>query len=153
MLDLTLTWRCRRWHDLTAAELYRVVKLRQDVFIVEQACAYPDLDGTDPSAWHLLGDRAGELIAYLRFFGPGILRPEAVIGRVITAGSVRGQGVGRLLMERGADACRERFGPAPIHLGAQVRQQGFYESLGYRVSGPGYDEDGIPHVPMRLNPA
>lgn len=146
-------WSCQRWSELTTDRLYQVVKLRQDVFIVEQACAYPDLDGTDPSAWHLLGHVDDALVAYLRFYAPGELRPEAVIGRVITSGAVRGQGYGRVLMEQGAREVFAYFGPTAVWLGAQVRQQGFYESLGYRVCGPGYDEDGIPHVPMRLSPA
>lgn len=142
------TWRWTDWEGLDRDALHDVARLRQEVFVVEQACAYLDLDGLDPLAHHLMGRRDGALVAYLRAFAPGVQRPEAVIGRVITAPSVRGTGLGRVLMREGRRRIEAQWGTGPIHLGAQAHLERFYGSLGYEVSGPGYDEDGIPHLPM-----
>ena len=132
-----------RFADLTAGELHAILALRTRVFVVEQDCAFQEIDGLDPVAvhWWAAGD-AGEVAAYLRVLdeGGGVTR----IGRVVTAPEHRGTGAGAALM-RAALAALD----GPVVLGAQVRVQGFYERLGFSVDGPGYDEDGIPHVPMR----
>jgi ElaA protein len=133
--------------ELDAATLYALLRLRVDVFVVEQHCAYAELDGrdTEPGALHLWltadGDR--EPIAYLRV----LVEPDggARIGRVAVAPAARGAGVARQLME----AALSLLGTRPCALEAQAHLVGFYRSLGFKVSGPEYLEDGIPHVPMR----
>jgi len=145
------TWTHLPWHDLRADQLYDVVKLRQDVFVVEQDCAYPDLDGRDPEALHLLGYDGATLVAYLRLFPPTPHgeRRDAVIGRVIVAASHRGTGLGVRLMREGFEQVQLLWGPTPVFVSAQAHLRRFYRGLGYRVCGEGYDEDGIPHLPMR----
>lgn len=141
-----MRWIYSDWDGLDRDGFYGVAKLRQEVFVVEQQCAYADLDGLDPQAWHLRGWLGDELVAYLRTFAAGIVRPEQVIGRVIVAPAHRRRGIASVLMRE----AQQRLDPhMPTHLGAQAHLEGFYGSLGYRVCGPGYDEDGIPHLPMR----
>jgi ElaA protein len=130
--------------EMSPRDLYDVLALRVAVFVVEQECAYAELDGRDvePDAVHWWSrDDRGALTGYLRVLvEPGIGHR---IGRVVTAPAARGTGAGAALM-RAALATM----PGPVVLGAQVRVRGFYERLGFAVSGPEYDEDGIPHVPM-----
>lgn len=149
----SVEWRWRTWAELTREELYAALALRQAVFVVEQDCPYQDADGQDQLARHLLGWRDGALVAYLRTFAPGVQRPEAAIGRVITAATVRGQGLGDPLMWAGLRGLFAQAGaPVPCFVSAQAHLQGWYGRLGFTVSGPGYDEDGIPHLPM-IRPA
>jgi ElaA protein len=132
-----------RFDELTLAELYELLALRVRVFVVEQECAYQELDGLDARAEHVwTRGPAGEMAAYLRVVdeGDGVTR----LGRIVTAPEHRGTGGGAALM-RAVLAGIE----GPVVVGAQVQAQAFYERLGFAVSGPGYDEDGIPHVPMR----
>ncbi len=143
-----MRWIWKPFEGLTPHELYDLMQLRQVVFVVEQDCVYQDADGLDQQAWHLLGYRDEGLVGYLRAFGPGVTRDEAVIGRVVTSPSARGTGLGRPLMREGQARLVQTFGPAVIHLSAQAHLEGFYGSLGYAVTGPGYLEDGIPHLPM-----
>lgn len=145
----SMEWSWRAFDALTPHEMYALLVERARVFVVEQTCFYQDPDGLDPSAWHLLGWRDGALVAYLRAFPPGVLGPEMVIGRVLTAPEVRGTGLGRPLMEEGMRRAFATWGEGPIRIGAQSRLRDFYASLGFVASGPEYDEDGIPHLPMR----
>jgi ElaA protein len=145
-------WQWSRFSELTAADLYAVVRLREAVFIVEQNCPYPDADGRDPKAWHLLGWAARStertLIAYARIFEPGVRYDEASIGRVVTAPDVRGTGQGRALM---AEALRriDSLAPGqPVKIAAQRRLEDFYLSLGFNTISDPYEEDGIIHVDM-----
>lgn len=147
-MTASLDWHWLAWSDLTVDRFHAYARLRSEVFVVEQDCVYLDLDGLDPSAFHLLGYDRDHLAACLRAFAPGALRPEAVIGRVVVAPSHRGTGLGRPLMEQGHVHVAATWGPCPIHVGAQAHLSRYYGSLGYVVSGPGYDEDGIPHLPM-----
>jgi ElaA protein len=142
-------WQWVPFSSLSLMELYRILALRQEVFIVEQDCPYRDADGLDARAHHLLGWLDGALAAYLRAFPPGVVHPEACIGRVITAPAARGRGWGRPLMEEGHRRVAATWGEGPIKIGAQAHLRAYYESVGYAVVGPGYDEDGIPHLPMR----
>jgi ElaA protein len=148
---IAMIWNWCPFDALSASDLYTVLRLRQEVFVVEQDCAYLDADGSDAACHHLLGWREGVLAAYLRVFPPGTCgeHPEVVIGRVITAASARGEGLGRTLMEEGHRQSVQTWGAQPIWLSAQAHLARFYGSLGYVVCGPGYDEDGIPHLPMR----
>jgi ElaA protein len=145
-------WQWSRFSELTTADLYAVVRLREAVFIVEQNCPYPDSDGRDPNAWHLLGweERSSgrALVAYARIFEPGVRYDEGSIGRVVTAPDVRGTGKGRALM---AEALRrfDSLAPGqPIRIAAQRRLEDFYLGLGFRTVSDPYEEDGIIHVDM-----
>lgn len=145
-----MRWQWSAFSDLDIHTLYAAMKLRQEVFVVEQTCAYLDADGDDPDAFHLLGWSEDALVAYLRVFPPGATaHPEAVIGRVIVAVSERGKGRSRTLMHRAHHHIEQAWGPTPIFLSAQSHLEPLYRSLGYAVCGEGYDEDGIPHLPMR----
>jgi ElaA protein len=145
-------WQWSRFSELTTADLYAVVRLREAVFIVEQNCPYPDSDGRDPNAWHLLGweERSSgrALVAYARIFEPGVRYDEGSIGRVVTAPDARGTGKGRALM---AEALRrfDSLAPGqPIRIAAQRRLEDFYLGLGFRTVSDPYEEDGIIHVDM-----
>jgi ElaA protein len=144
-----MRWELRAFEALTVPELYGIMKLRQDVFIVEQKCAYADADGLDARARHLFAVEADAVVACARLFAPGERRVEAVIGRVVTAPSLRGSGVGRELMRRAIEGIEQEHGRVPIWLGAQKYLQEFYESFGFVRDGKDYLEDGIPHLPMR----
>jgi len=144
-----MRWELRAFDALTVAELYGILRTRQEVFVVEQKCAYADADGLDPEAAHLFAVDGDAVIACARLFAPGRRRREAVIGRVVTAPSVRRSGLGRELMRRAIDAVAAAHGPTAIWLGAQKYLQRFYESFGFERDGEDYLEDGIPHLPMR----
>ena len=144
-----MRWELRAFDALTVRELYGLLRLRQDVFIVEQKCAYADADGADDQALHLFAVEGDELVACARLFAPGVRRAEAVIGRVATAGRVRKLGVGRELMRRAIDALGSAARGGAIWLGAQKYLERFYESFGFVRDGDDYDEDDIPHLPMR----
>ena len=134
--------------DLTVSELYGLCRLRIDVFVVEQECAYPELDGRDcePGTEHLWFEADGEVLAVLRVLDDGGSR---AIGRVATAAGARGRGLAARLVEEVLTI----HGEGPLHLGAQAHLESWYERFGFRRSGEGYVEDGIPHVPMRREPA
>ena len=136
------------WESLSRDELYEILALRQEVFVVEQRCFYRDADGRDPDAWHLTWRLEGKLVAYLRAFAPDA-RGEARIGRVLTAMAVRGQGHGRPLMRAGLAAVERAFGAGPVRLEAQSHLAAYYGSLGFVLAGEPYVEDGIPHISMR----
>ena len=130
--------------------------LREAVFVVEQNCAYPDADGRDPKAWHLLGwlvtGSQRDLVAYARIFEPGLRYTEGSIGRIVTAPIVRGTGVGRALM---AEALRRMESLAPgqrIKIAAQQRLEDFYIGFGFTTVSAAYEEDGIMHVDMIRRP-
>ena len=137
-----------RFAELTPFELYGLCRLRVDVFVVEQECPYPELDGrdTEPTTVHVWFEDDGAVLATIRVLDDGDTR---AIGRVATAAPARGRGLAARLMEEGIALC-EGF---PVTLGAQAHLEGWYERFGFRRSGPGYVEDGIPHVPMRREPA
>ncbi len=120
--------------------------------MVEQACPYPDIDGKDALAWHLIGQQGGDgdapILASARLFAPGDYYPEAAIGRVLTTAPGRGRGLGRSIMEECHRFVLERFGTPVVRLNGQGYLREFYESLGYRVVKGPYDEDGIPHYEM-----
>ncbi len=144
-----MRWELREFGGLSGAELYAVLRLRQEVFIVEQKCPYADADGLDVAASHLYAVDGDTLVACARLFAPGVRRAEAVIGRVVTAPSVRRGGLGRELMRRAIAAVETRHGQVAIWLGAQKYLERFYASFGFVRDGDDYDEDGIPHLPMR----
>ena len=133
--------------ELTPLEVYGLCRLRVDVFVVEQECPYPELDGRDlePGTEHLWYQAGDQVAACIRVLDDGATR---AIGRVATAAGFRGQGLAARLIEEGIAS----YGEGPLTLGAQAHLEGWYERFGFRRSGPGYVEDGIPHVPMRREP-
>jgi ElaA protein len=147
----TLTFHHRAWSELTRDELYALMALRQEVFVVEQRCAYLDADGYDPRASHLwaTGEDPSYPVAYCRVFPAGVKYPEASIGRVVSAGSARRTGAGRRIM---AEVLRRMDlaagGTASVRISAQSYLQRFYEGFGFRVVSAPYLEDDIPHVEM-----
>ena len=133
---------------LSPQELYEILRLRVDVFVVEQHCPYPELDGKDLDALHLfLWDEAG-VHAYLRLLPPGVSFDSASLGRVVTRD--RGRGLGRRILDTGVEKAR-RLGYSSLTIEAQSYARGFYEQVGFRQTGPEFLEDGIPHIPMRLD--
>jgi ElaA protein len=144
----SIAWRCLPFNALTAAELYEVLQLRTEVFVMEQDCAYQDMDGSDAEAVHLLGSMDGVLVAYARCFAAGVKFAEASIGRVITRQTLRGQGAGHVLMRQAIACVFAQWGEQPIRIGAQARLEKFYLQHGFQVAGLPYIEDGIPHIEM-----
>lgn len=141
-------WQLREFNQLTLDELYELLRLRQEIFVVEQECYYQDLDGLDQRSVHMLVLDGDALVGYQRIFAPGVEADESVIGRIIVAASARGQGFGFELVRRGIDHCRTTYPEAGIRISAQAHLQDFYSRNGfYTVSQP-KDVDGIPHVDM-----
>ena len=143
-------WICKRFDDLTAAEMYSILQLRQQVFVIEQQCIYQDCDDRDAISFHNMGMRDGTLIAYSRLIPPGIFYSECSIGRVVNSPLVRGSGVGKELMIQNISKMRELFGVQPVRIGAQLYLQKFYESLGFIQTSEPFLEDNIPHIYMVL---
>ncbi len=145
-------WQWTRLDGLAPTDLYAVMTLRQQVFVVEQRCAFLDADGLDLRAWHLLGWIAshGErrLVAYLRVVDPDAKYAEPSLGRIVTAPAVRRTGIGRLLVAEGIARTKALYPDKPIRIGAQCYLEMFYTGFGFRTVSHPYDEDGIPHVEM-----
>jgi ElaA protein len=136
----------KHFNELTTGELYDILAARAEVFVVEQNCAYQDLDGIDKNAYHLYYKENGKIVAYLRVIDKGERLDEVSIGRVISL--KRRQGVGGELMRAGIAVAKEKFGATKIKVGAQTYAKPFYESVGFVQISDEYDEDGIPHVYM-----
>lgn len=132
--------------QLSNTELYAILKLRVDVFVVEQACPYPEIDGRDEGSLHVWLEEDGEILAYLRVLDRGVESEYVAIGRVIAAR--RRQGLGSEIMKAGIRVAQEHFHAEAIYLEGQVYAQGFYESLGFRQISEPYLEDNIPHIKM-----
>ncbi len=143
---------CKSFHELNLEELYAILALRQEVFVVEQDCVYLDTDYKDQKSWHLMGnDDQGNLLAYVRIIPKGENYEKYVaIGRVATAQLSRGTGLGKQIMEIAIEWIKNHLGSQSIKISAQCYLTRFYESFGFRVSGDEYLEDGIPHISMIL---
>ncbi len=142
----------RTFDELSNEELYRVLQLRQEVFVVEQDCPYLDADGVDLQSYHVLGlNEEGRICAYTRIVPKGLSYDSYVsIGRVVNGPEVRGTGEGKKLMAYSIDTCKELYPKASIKISAQNYLLSFYESFGFDVHGDSYLEDGIPHTAMVL---
>ncbi|MCB9337352.1 MAG: GNAT family N-acetyltransferase [Lewinellaceae bacterium] len=145
-----INFRCKPFHELTASQLYAIMALRQEVFIVEQNCPYLDADGKDFRGWHLMGhDDDGKLVAYARLLPKGVSYEHfPSIGRILTASVARRTGAGKALMKNALDYMEQLFPGENIKISAQTYLRSFYESFGFIVSGEEYLEDDIPHYPM-----
>ncbi len=138
----------KKFGELSLAELYYILQLRSEVFVVEQDCVYQDIDGKDQEALHILGYKNEEIVAYTRCFRPGYYFEQASIGRVVVKESERKFGYGHEIMKASAKAIEEHYQTTHIKLSAQQYLTKFYEAHGYEVNGDGYLEDGIPHIAM-----
>lgn len=141
-------WHCQSFDELGSLRLHALMSLRQQVFVVEQACAYQDADSFDQEALHLFATDSDTLIACCRLLAPGKKYAEPSIGRVCTAQSHRGRGIGRELMQRALQQVTQHYPNQAVRISAQLYLQKFYESLGFRTTSAPYDEDGILHIDM-----
>lgn len=151
-MDGSLTWQETAAEDLSPAELYAALRLRAEIFVLEQDCPYVDPDGADlqPGVRHLFGwDEQGGLAAYARVLPPDERHDVPRVGRVVVAEPARGRQTGRRLMEQAIEVCERHWPGEASELGGQAHLRGFYESLGYVAVGEVYVEDGIPHQWMR----
>jgi ElaA protein len=152
----TIAWQWSSFQALSKDDVYAILARRQEIFVVEQHCAFQDIDGYDQEAYHLLGwqgdDDAGEhvrpLAAYLRCLPPGIKYPEVSLGRVLCVASARGGGLGRELLVRGIAQAERQFPQRRLRVSAQQHLEALYRSVGFASIGAPYDEDGIAHVDM-----
>ncbi|HTD93703.1 MAG TPA: GNAT family N-acetyltransferase [Chitinophagaceae bacterium] len=145
---MNITWKIKHFEDLTVHELYAILRLRSEVFVVEQNCVFLDQDNKDQASHHLMGWQDDRLTAYTRIVPPGLAYDDPSIGRVVTSPTDRGSGIGKILMERSIAELYTIYGPLPIRIGAQLYLKNFYESLGFLQTSEIYDEDGIDHIEM-----
>lgn len=141
----------KTFQKLTISELYQILQLRSEVFVVEQDCVYQDIDGKDEKALHILGKKEGKIVAYTRCFAPNIYFEEAAIGRVVVKETERKFGYGHKILEASVEEIQQRYQTTTIKLSAQQYLTHFYETHNFKQIGEGYLEDGIPHIAMLKN--
>lgn len=141
-------WKIKSFDELSTDELYRIIQERVNVFVVEQTCPYPELDGYDRKAIHLWAERGDEVLAYCRIFAPGIKYPEASIGRVLTNFENRRKDLGRVLMKFAIHTIETRYKTSSVRISAQDYLLKFYSEFGFEDTGKKYLEDDIPHTEM-----
>lgn len=146
---MLLEWKTKRFETLSSLKLYELLKLRSEVFVVEQNCVYLDIDGKDEKALHLLGTFEGKIVAYARLFKPNDYFAEASIGRVVTHPDFRERKIGHILMREAVESIRIYFGESKITISAQLYLKKFYESHGFVQTSEMYLEDDIPHIEMK----
>ncbi len=138
----------KQFDELSASDLYAILQLRAEVFVVEQNCVYQDLDGADHDALHVIGMLGQTLACYARLVPPGVKYETPAIGRVVTKQSARKEGLGKLLMQRSIDYCHQQWPAWDITISAQQHLERFYSALGFSVISEPYLEDDIPHIEM-----
>lgn len=143
-----MEWFLKNYQEVTKDELYSVLRLRAEVFVVEQDCPYQDVDDKDQRAWHLFGVDQGEVVAYLRVFKAGDYFQEISIGRVVVKPTYRATGLGHQLMKKAIRFIESKPGDTSIRISAQTYLKKFYESHGFKQVGAPYLEDGLPHIGM-----
>lgn len=148
MTQETTIWHCLGFADLSGARLYQILRIRQEVFALEQNCAYLDADGKDLDSLHVFGTHDDEIIAYCRVLPPGLKYAESSIGRVLSHSSVRGSGLGRALVEQALTVCDKHHPGSGVRISAQLYLEDFYKSFGFASCTEPYQEDGIPHIEM-----
>lgn len=145
---MEIRWDLKKFDELSTHELYAILRLRNEVFVVEQNCVYQDTDNKDQPSYHFMGWDNDKLIAYTRILPPGLVYTQASIGRVVSSPAARGTGIGKELMLQSIQQVRNVFGEVPVKIGAQVYLQKFYTSLGFQQTSDIYLEDGIEHIEM-----
>lgn len=148
---IKIDWEIKLFKTLSTDELYDLLKLRVDVFVVEQNCPYPEIDGKDrhPETRHLVGrDKTGKLVACLRILPPGLSFSQVSMGRVVVEKESRGQGISETMLKLALGQISRTWPDQDVQIGAQVYLKPFYESLGFKAVSESYLEDGIPHVHM-----
>ena len=143
-----LVWKIKSFSELSAEEIYKILNIRQEVFVVEQECYYLDADNYDQKAIHLWAEKNGDIVAYLRIFREGIKYPEASIGRVLTSKSVRGESLGKTLVAFSLQIIFNKLRSKSIRISAQDYLIKFYSDFGFVDTGKKYLEDDIPHTEM-----
>ena len=148
---MSIDWLCKHHTDLSKDQLYAILQLRTEVFVVEQRCAYQEVDGQDLTGdtLHLMGWQEDKLVAYLRLLDPQSQGGDVVIGRVVTSAEARGLKLGHTLLLKGLEAAGHYWPGVPVYLSAQAHLQGFYARHGFEAVGEEYLEDDIPHIGMR----
>ncbi|MEI8671904.1 GNAT family N-acetyltransferase [Vibrio sp. SA48] len=148
-----ITWQCLSFSQLTTQQLYDLLKLRVNVFVVEQNCPYPELDDKDTQAgvFHLIGYQQQQIVACARLLPAGISYPSVSIGRVATKAKARGTGLGHQLLQQALDNCQALWLNQDIEIGAQQYLAKFYQSYGFDQTSDMYLEDDIPHIDMKLS--
>ncbi len=145
---MDLEFSLKSFDGLSSNELYAILRLRSEVFVVEQDCVFLDMDGKDAISLHLMGWCEGKIVAYSRLFDANGYYAEASIGRVVIDANFRDKKWGHALLQKGFDLILEHFGQTKIRIGAQLYLKKFYETNGFEVAGPVYLEDGIEHIEM-----
>lgn len=145
---IKVEWKLKRFEELTTTELYEILRVRAEVFVVEQTCIYQDLDEKDKRAYHLYCEESGKVKAYLRVLDRGVSYSEISIGRVLTTENNRRKGLAREMMKNAIDFICKDLGENQIRISGQLYLQAFYESLGFQTVSEIYLEDDIPHVEM-----
>ncbi len=148
---MTVQFKIKRFNELSAIELYKILQLRSEVFVVEQNCVYQDIDGKDEKAFHLIGQVENKVVAYSRFFKPNDYFKNASIGRVAIAQEYRAKKWGHELMQKSIEGIQTHLGFQPITISAQLYLKKFYESHGFLQVSETYLEDGIEHIEMFRN--
>ena len=143
-----INWTCKFFDDLSPHELYIIIKLRNEVFVVEQKCVFQDADDKDQKCYHLMGFAGNELAAYARLVPAGVSYKNISIGRIVTSPQYRNIGVGKALINEAITQCNSLYGEQTIEIGAQLYLKNFYKNVGFKQTGNPYDEDGIPHIKM-----
>lgn len=143
-----ITWHFKTFDQLTQKELYEIIRLRIEVFVVEQDAPYQDTDRKDYDSFHIFGTLEDEVVAYARLIPAGITYDEPCLGRVVTAENVRRDGYGRTVVTLGLEAMKTQFGTTACRISAQLYLQEFYESFGFKQVSEVYLEDGLPHIEM-----
>ncbi|MBH2005498.1 MAG: GNAT family N-acetyltransferase [Sphingobacteriia bacterium] len=149
-MSSAIQWVIKAFEELTPHELYSIIRLRNEVFVVEQQCIFQDADNKDQESYHLMYCQDDQLIAYCRLLPPGLAYNEMSIGRVVSSPAARRTGAGRELISMAIEQCYKYFGRGPIRIGAQLYLKKFYASFGFVETGEVYLEDGIEHVEMVL---
>lgn len=145
---MNIHWTLKSFDELTAMEMYLILQLRNEVFIVEQNCPYQDMDNKDLKSQHLMGWDGSRLIAYTRLLPAGVSFSEVSIGRVVSSPVYRGKGIGKSLMEKSINTICQLYGNLPIRIGAQLYLERFYKSFHFEKDSDIYLEDGIEHIEM-----
>jgi len=145
-----LHWCWSRLSELKPYDMYDLLALREAIFVVEQSCIYQELDGLDKTAVHLLIFHEGSVVACLRLLPPGVVDGNVRIGRVAVSTAWRKYGLARFMVNSAIEKARSDYPSDEIHLDAQTYLQAFYLSLGFKVCGDEFLEDGIPHIPMKI---